>query len=212
MSILKRQVNSSSDFSSFFSVITYNSSVNFKLIHFLLWTKGSHENTNFDISNCSDENLLNSLCHLPNHESVFLQLLHGSLVSWNMLLCTFLGQTLYTMHERDQSKCKFFRLFSAQIKIHQIRLIFETKNKFLFKFRTTLIVRIGLSTLPQKHLLLVCCQAPLYKSTNCPSPLFRQSAPLYWFFVKPPKSRIFQWIPKILKFFILNTILSFKGN
>ena len=28
----------------------------------------------------------------------------------------------------------------------------------------------------------------------------------------PPKSRIFQWTSKILKFFILNTILSFKSN
>ena len=28
----------------------------------------------------------------------------------------------------------------------------------------------------------------------------------------PPESRIFQWTSKILKFFILNTILSFKNN
>ena len=161
---------------------------------FSVWTKGSHENTNFDIFKCSDENLLNSSCHFPNHKSVFLQILHDSSVSWNMLLCTFLGQTLYTLHKRDQSKCKFFRLFSAQIKIHQILVIFETKNKFLFKFCTTLIVRIGVST-PLKN-----------------TPLFRQSPPVYCFFVNPPKSWIFHWNPKILKFFILNTILSFKGN
>ena len=44
ISILKRQVNSSLDFPSFFSVITYKSSVNFKLIYLLLWAKGFHEN------------------------------------------------------------------------------------------------------------------------------------------------------------------------
>ena len=54
------------------------------------------------------------------------------------LLCTFLGQTLYTLHKKDQSKCKFFRLLSARIKIHQIFVIFETKNRFFFKFCTTL--------------------------------------------------------------------------
>ena len=76
MSVLKRQVNSSLDFPSFFSVITYKSSVNFKLIYFLLWAKGFHENTNFDIFKCSDQNLLNSSCHFWKHKSVFLQLLH----------------------------------------------------------------------------------------------------------------------------------------
>ena len=50
----------------------------------------------------------------------------------------FLGHTLYTLHERDQSECKFFRLLSAQINIHQILVIFETINWFLFKFCTTL--------------------------------------------------------------------------
>ena len=80
MSILKRQVNSSSNFSSFFSVATHNSSVNFQLMHFLLWTKRSHESTNFDPFKCSDENLANSSCHFSNHNSVFLQILHDSLV------------------------------------------------------------------------------------------------------------------------------------
>ena len=50
----------------------------------------------------------------------------------------FLGQTLYALHERDQSKCRFFRPFSVRIKIHQILVIFEAKKKFLFKFCTTL--------------------------------------------------------------------------
>ena len=43
MSVLKRQVNSS----SFFIVMTHNSPVNFKLIHFLLPIKGSHQYPKF---------------------------------------------------------------------------------------------------------------------------------------------------------------------
>ena len=37
--------------------------------------------------------------------------------------------TLYTFLGKNQSKCRFLRLLSAQIKIHQILVIFETKNQ-----------------------------------------------------------------------------------
>ena len=47
VSILKQQVNSSSNFASFFIVTAHNSSVNFKLIHFLLWVKGSYQSQIF---------------------------------------------------------------------------------------------------------------------------------------------------------------------
>ena len=78
-------------------------------MHFLLWTTGSHKSTNFDTFKCFDENLINSSCHFPNHKSVFLQNLDGSSVSWKYLQCLlFLGQKLYTLHEKDQSKCKFW--------------------------------------------------------------------------------------------------------
>ena len=46
VSILKWQVNSSSNFASFFIFMTHNSSVNFKLILFLPWIKGSHHYPN----------------------------------------------------------------------------------------------------------------------------------------------------------------------
>ena len=59
-------INSSSNFASFFIVMTYNFSINFKLIHFLLWTKVSHQSPNFDIFDCSGENLPNSSCHFSN--------------------------------------------------------------------------------------------------------------------------------------------------
>ena len=78
-SILKWQVNSSSNFASFFIVMTHNFSVNFELTLFLLWIKGSHQYASFDTFNCSGENLPYSSCHFPNHMSVFLQIFHHSL-------------------------------------------------------------------------------------------------------------------------------------
>ena len=81
MSVLKQQVSSSSICVSFFIVMTHNSSVNFKVIHFLLWAKGSHQSSNFDTFECSGENLPNSSCHFPSKKSVFLQILHHSSMS-----------------------------------------------------------------------------------------------------------------------------------
>ena len=66
---------------SFSIVMTHNSSVNFKFIHFLLWTKESHQSPNFDTFKCSGENLPNSSCHFSNHKPVFFQILHNSSVS-----------------------------------------------------------------------------------------------------------------------------------
>ena len=39
----------SSNFAPFFIVMTHNSFVNFKVIHFLLWIKRSHQSPNFEI-------------------------------------------------------------------------------------------------------------------------------------------------------------------
>ena len=84
MSILKRKVNSSSSFASFFIVMTHNSFVNFKLIRFLLWIKGPHQTPNFEILKYSGEDLPYSSFHFPNHKSVFLQILHHSSLSWKI--------------------------------------------------------------------------------------------------------------------------------
>ena len=68
------------------------------------------------------------------------------------------------------------------------------------KNKSKLIVFIGVSTPPQKHHHLLSCQAPL-KSANCPSPHFRQSTPLYWFFVNTPlKVRFSSEPPKYYSF------------
>ena len=123
MSVLNWDVNSSSIFALLFILMTYNSPVNLKLMHFQLWTKESHQSPNFETFNCSGENFPNFSCYFPNHKLVFLQILHHSLVSWKITPLYFLDQTLHTFHERYQSKCKFLKPLSAQIKIHQILVI-----------------------------------------------------------------------------------------
>ena len=105
MSILKWQVKSITNFALFFIVITHNSPLSFKLINFLLCIKGSNESPNFENFVCSGENLPNSSCHFPNHKSVFLKFcMTLNVMKYN---CAVLGQMLYTLHKRDQSKRKF---------------------------------------------------------------------------------------------------------
>ena len=138
MSILKRQVNSSSNFAPFFIVMTHNSSVTFKLVHFLRWIKGFHQSPNFETIKCSGENLLYFLCHFLNYKSVFLQILHHSLVSWKIShLFLFRSNVIY-FAQKKPIKVEILRISSAQIKIHQSLVIFETANLFFFKFYITL--------------------------------------------------------------------------
>ena len=76
------------------------------------------------------------------------------------------------------------------------------------------IVCIGVSTPLQKHHLLFLVKPALNLQT-VQAPPFRQSPYILVFHDPPPpssKNQIFQWTPKILKSFILNTILSFKSN
>ena len=96
MLFLNWQFNFSSNIASFFIVMTHNFSVNFKLIHFLLWIKGSNQSSNFDTSRCSVENLPNSSCDFLNHKSVFLQILHEASVSWKIIpLYVFRSNVIY---------------------------------------------------------------------------------------------------------------------
>ena len=127
ISILKRQVSSSSNFASFFIAMIQNSSVNSKFIHFLTFS-------NFETFECSGENLPNFSFHFSNQKSVILQILHLSPLSLNITSLCFLTQTLYTLAKSSPLKCKFLRLSSAQVKIHQIPHVnFETGSQFFFK-------------------------------------------------------------------------------
>ena len=137
MSVLNSQVNFFSNFASFFVVITHNSPVSFKLIYFLLCIKEPNKVPVLRLS-CA----LVKICQIPlvifqTTSQFFFKFCITLKCHELYLLCTFLGQTLYTLHKRDQSKCNFFRLFSVRIKIHQILVIFESKNKFFFKVCTT---------------------------------------------------------------------------
>ena len=113
MSILKRQVSSSSIFVSFSIVMTHNSTVNLELIHFLLWTKGSYQSSNFDTFECSSENLQNSSCHFPRNKSVFLQILHHSSMSWKITPLYFFSSSNTYFAQKEPIKLKIFETFEC---------------------------------------------------------------------------------------------------
>ena len=138
MSTLKRHVSSSSIFESFFIVMTHNYSVKFKIIHFLLWAKGSHQSSNLDTFECSCENLPNPACHFPSNKSgfflfFFFQILHHSSMSWKITPLHFFSLKNIYFAQKEPIKVKIF--LSAQVKICQIPYVsFETTSWFLFKF------------------------------------------------------------------------------
>ena len=80
MSILKWKVNSPSNFASFFIAMTNNSSLNFKLILFLVSIKGSPQSPNIDTFKCSDAIFFMSF----SKQQVFLQILYDYSVSWKI--------------------------------------------------------------------------------------------------------------------------------
>ena len=138
MPVLKRQVNSSSDFASFCIFLTYGSSVNFKLIHFLLWIKGFHQSSNFETFECSGEILSYSSYHFLNHKPVFLQILHHSSLSWKITPLYFYRSNGTHFPQKEPITVKILRISSAQVKIQQILFIFETINQFFFEHLITL--------------------------------------------------------------------------
>ena len=148
MSILNWQVNSSSNFWSFFIVMTHKFPVNVKLIYFLLkiikflmsllkrQVNSSQIFHHSSVSLLHCRFLVHSFCTLDKKIPWKCQFWHFFLVFWWKLakffisfskpqvsFSFFLGQR-YTLHERDQSKRKFFRFLSPRIKIHQILVIF----------------------------------------------------------------------------------------
>ena len=129
MSILKRQVSSSSIFVSFFIVMTHNSSVNFKVIHFLLWAKGSHQSSNFDTFECSGQNLPNSSCHFPSNKSVFLQILHYSSMSWKITPPYFFGSNNIYFAQKKPIKVKILETFECSGKNLSNSLCQSCKDK-----------------------------------------------------------------------------------
>ena len=133
MPILNWQVNSFSSFVSFFIVMTQNSPVKLKLIHILLWIKGSHQVPIFRLSNILWwkfakflMSFLKAQFSFPsNVASVFTAIKHNSPI-------LYLAQTLYTLLKKSPLKCKFMRFSSAWVKISHVN--FELISQLLFKF------------------------------------------------------------------------------
>ena len=108
MPVLKWHVNSSSNFALFFIVMIHNSFANFKVMLFLLWTKGSHQSPTFDIFECSRENLPNSSSFSKRNKPVFLQILHHSSMSWKItLFYSFSSNNIY-FGQKEPIKVKMF--------------------------------------------------------------------------------------------------------
>ena len=102
-----------------------NSSVNFKLILFLLWIKGSHQSPNFETFMCFGETLSYSSCHFPNHKSVFFEILHRSSMSWKIILLYFFRSKIKYFPQQEQMKVQIVETLIAQVGFHQILVIFE---------------------------------------------------------------------------------------
>ena len=139
MSALKWQVNSSSKFALFFIVMTHNSSVDFKVISFLFWTKESHQSPNFDS--------LSALVKVCQISPVFFQITSQFFLKISItlkcqerkLFCAFVAETTYTLVTRSQLKHKFLRLSSLRFKICEVPHVnFKATNQLLFNFRIIL--------------------------------------------------------------------------
>ena len=99
MSILKWQVNFSSNFVSFFIFMTHKSSVDFKMILFLLWIRfWWDQNPSFETFKSSGKNLPYSSCHFRNLKSVFLQIFHHPSKLWKMTPLYFFRSSINTLH------------------------------------------------------------------------------------------------------------------
>ena len=59
-----------------------------------------------------DENSPNSLCHFWNQESIFLQTLHHSSVSWNIIFCIFLPK-FYMLWTKGSNQSANFQTFNC---------------------------------------------------------------------------------------------------
>ena len=113
VTVLKRLVNSSSNFASLFILMIYNFFANFNLIHFLLWIKGSYQSPNLKTFECSGENLPNSWCYFSNYKLVFLQILHHSSVLWNINPLYLFSSSIIHFVQKEPIKVQIFETFEC---------------------------------------------------------------------------------------------------
>ena len=136
MSILKRKVNSSSNLASFFIVMTNNSPVNFKLIHFLNLDKripSKSQFRDFQLLCVKFPKFLMSFLKVQiifpsNFASLFSAIKHNS-------SALFSTQALHNLVKGSPLKCNFLRNSSAWVKTYQSPHVnFEATSQFLFQF------------------------------------------------------------------------------
>ena len=115
MSIWKWQVNSSSSFASFFAVMTHNSYVNFKLIHFLLWMKESHQSPNFETFKISGNSFSNSSGEFWKHKSFFHKIMHQYSVPTNITPLYIFSSDIIYFGQKHPIKVKIFEIFECSV-------------------------------------------------------------------------------------------------
>ena len=162
ISFLKAQVIFPSIDASIFSAIKQNSPILFFSSNIMYFVQRKPNKVQIlEIFECSGHNLSNSSCQFWTAKSVPLQILHHLSLPWciNPLkilnskqsslpsifvpilsaikhnFSTLLAQTLYNLVKSSPWKCKFLRLLSSGVKIHQIPYVnFEMTSQFLFRF------------------------------------------------------------------------------
>ena len=126
MSILKWKVNFPSNFALLFIVMTHNSSVKFKFIPFLLWTKGSIKVLILTLSRALGKICQISTVFFSNYWSVFLQNLYNSSVSWKITPLYFCSSNnIYFGHKEPIKQKSFLDFLSARVKICEVYINFK---------------------------------------------------------------------------------------
>ena len=111
ISVLNWPINFCSNFTSFFIVMTHKSLVNFELIHFLLWIKGSIKSPNFQT--CFGKNLPNSSCHFWKHKSFFLQILHQYSMLSKITPMYVFSSNMLSFGQKQLIKVQIFKVLNA---------------------------------------------------------------------------------------------------
>ena len=112
ISILKWHVSSSSVFVSFFIVMKHNSSVNFKVIQFLLRQKDP-----IKVPILTFSTALVKICQIPHvifqATSRFFQILHHSPMSWKITPLYFFSSSTVYFAQKEHIKVNIFGTFGC---------------------------------------------------------------------------------------------------
>ena len=138
MPIFKRQVDSSPNFASLFSLMKDNSSVSFSSDNIYFPQKEHIKMKICETFKCSSQNSSNSSCQFWNDKSIPLQILHHSSFSWHITPLWILSSYFSYFGLKDPIKIPILRLSIALVKICHIPVIFQTTSQFFFKFCITL--------------------------------------------------------------------------